>query len=276
MGWPTDSVVARNPVTSPEQSANVSWPMTARAAAGIPSATRPVNFFLLSHRSTKRSREHLLPANYALRTSAHGVWMSFRRLSITSWANQAVCQTWIVRATKYRFSQTDPAGNRFVVDGNGTFGIRGRGVSWVDSRTATDLDGWQRRGARRCRITPQNWRSSTQSGHSSCAVTSDPGYPNHVLPRQMATHGPGDSPRRSRRREDQYLTFLIAGETHRLRVALRLLADGARGRPFGVATTPTHFELVIYLIARGRGQRSCSWRSSTTRLVTVRASCSIM
>ncbi len=230
----TDAAVARNPVTR-----SASQRVIAHDRNPPPGylQQRGVNFSPYPAAATEA--EALARANYALKVGP-GIWMPFNVVDHV-WANERFAGH-DVRANN-RFSQTDPAGNRFTKDG-----VRYVGEQFLGRFDGSDLDGWHREG-----------RAVT---NNALAPYFDRVYPirGHVGSGFLTTYFPGKWERTGRAtsptftaRDDQYLMFLIAGETHD-HVGMRLLANGEevamwRGNKWSA------FELVIYPLNHVAGQQ---------------------
>lgn len=152
------------------------------------------------------------------------------------WANQRFSS--LDLRAKNRFSPTDPAANRFVVDGNGTFAYVGE--EFLGRFDDGGLDGWQVDG-----------RAVSNHAHNPFLDTVDHPVAGHVGPGYLTTYYLGKWERTGRAlsptftaRDDQFLAFLIAGESHDY-VGLRLLADGQEVAVWR-GDSAKFFELVVY------------------------------
>ena len=190
---------------------------------------RGQNFFLRPVQPTEAKA--LAEANYALNIGG-GVWMSFDVVDHV-WANERFGN--LDLRAKNRFSQTDPAGNRFVIDG-----IRYVGEEFLGRFENGGADGW-------------HVEDKAVSNHAQNPFFDTVDHPaaGHVGPGYLTTYFLGKWERTGRAvspvisaREDQYLAFLIAGESHD-DVGLRLLADGQEVAVWR-GNDPKIFELVIY------------------------------
>ena len=233
----TDATVARNPVLR-----TISHRVIAHDR-GVPRGylqRRGVNFNLYPAASTQA--EALARASYALNVGP-GIWMPFDVFD-HAWANERFADH-DVRAIN-RYSQTDPAGNRFTKDGVRYVGEEFLG-RFDEITSETELDGWRR-------------EVKAVTNHA-LAPFADRVYPvaGHVGPGFLTTFYPGKWERTGRAYsptfvawDDQYLAFLIAGERHD-HVGMRLLADGHevavwRGDSWG------DFELVTYPLRQVAGK----------------------
>ncbi len=229
----TDATVARNPVIPPASE---------RRAAH--DRTPPLGYLQrrglsmrLSKAVTTEARA-LARANYAVQVGPE-VWMPFYAYD-HAWANERFGHL-DLRANN-RFSQDDPAGNRFVKDG-----VRYVGEEFLGRFEDRGLDGWRR-------------ESKAVTNHI-LGPFYDRVYPveGHVGPGFLTTYYPGKWERTGEAyspvftaRDDQYLMFLIAGERNDF-VGLRLLADGEevavwRGDNWSA------FEMVIYPLRQLAGK----------------------
>ena len=222
----TDHTVARNPITRTysdlRRTAHQRYPPFGYLQR------RGLNIRIFETAATEA--EALGRANYAVNI-APGKWMPFNVYDHV-WANEQFANQ-DLRA-KNRFSQSDPAGNRFAKDG-----VRYIGERFLGRFDFDELDGWQReaKAVTNHAISPFFDRYFPVSGHVG------PGFLTTYYPGKWERTGEAISPTFTAR-NDQYLMFLIAGERHDF-VGLRLLADGKeiavwRGDNWEA------FELVIY------------------------------
>ena len=225
----TDSVVARNPVTHPIRERRIAHD---REPPPGYLRRRGQNFFPL--RVEPSEAQALAATDYALKIS-DGVWMSFNAVD-HDWANQRFA-AFDLRA-KNRFSQTDPAGNRFAVDGSGEFVYVGE--EFLGRFENGGMDGWHVEG-----------KAVSNHAQNPFLDTVDSPVFGHVGPGYLTTYFLGKWERTGRAvsptftaRDDQYLAFLIAGELHDL-VGLRLLADGQEVAVWR-SDSSKYFELVIH------------------------------
>lgn len=142
-----------------------------------------------------------------------------------------------------RFSQTDPAGNRFLKDG-----VRYVGEQFLGRFDGTDLDGWHRevKAVTNHELAPYLGRIQPVSGHVGA------GYLTTYYPGKWERTGRATSPTFTAR-DDQYLMFLIAGVPDDL-VGMRLLADG-REVAMWRGDNWHHFNLVIFPLHQFAGQQ---------------------
>ena len=225
----TDSVVARNPVIP-----TVTKRKIAHDREPPPGylRRRGLNFFLLPVQPSEA--EALAAGNYALNIG-DGIWMSFNAVD-HDWANQRFAG--LDLRAKNRFSQTDPAGNRFIVDGNRTIAYVGE--EFLGRFENGEMDGWQVEG-----------KAVSNHAQNPFLDTVDHPVAGHVGPGYLTTYFLGKWERTGRAssptftaRDDQHLAFLIAGEPHDL-VGLRLLADGHEVAVWR-GDDSENFELVVY------------------------------
>ncbi len=155
----------------------------------------------------------LTHVNYALRIGDR-MWMPFDVVD-HAWANQHFSHL-DLRAT-HRYSQTDPAANRFMVDGATYVGQQFLGRFEEDR-----MDGWTTVGKAVSNHAANPFRD-TSAGPTSGHV--GPGFLTTYFPGKWERFGHVRSPAFTAT-SDQYLAFLIAGESHD-QVGLRLLAEGA-------------------------------------------------
>ena len=232
-----DPVVARNPIT---------YAVTERRMAHDRQPPpgylrrRGQNFFPLRVQSTEARA--LADANYALNIG-DGVWMSFNVVD-HDWANQRFAS--LELRVKNRFSQTDPAGNRFDVDGIGALVYVGE--EFLGRFENGGMDGWQIEG-----------KAVSNHAVNPFLDTIDPPVAGHVGPGYLTTYFLGKWERTGRAtsptftaRDDQSLAFLIAGEPHDL-VGLRLLADGQEVAVWR-GDNLRQFELVIHPLREVAGK----------------------
>ena len=221
----TDSTVARNPVRKTR-----SQRVIAHDRNPPPGYLwhRGVNLRLFPAVATKD--QALSRANYAINVG-RDIWMPFDVFDHV-WAYERFGNM-DLRA-RNRFSQTDPAGNRFTKDG-----ARYVGEQFLGRFDASDLDDWRREGKAVTNhiVGPFHDRIFPIRGHVG------PGFLTTYFPGKWERTGEATSPTFTAR-DDQYLMFLIAGERHDF-VGLRLLADGEeiavwRGDNWEA------FEMVIY------------------------------
>ena len=229
-----DLTVARNPVTRTSSQRQM-----AHDRSPPPSylQQRGVNIRLQPAAATEA--EALAGANYALNVGP-GVWMPFDVFD-HAWANERFGEM-DLRA-RNRFSQTDPAGNRLTKGG-----VRYVGEQFLGRFDGSDLDGWHR-------------EVKAVTNHA-LAPFHDRIYPirGHVGTGFLTTHFPGKWERTGRAysptftaREDQYLTFLIAGEPHE-HVGMRLLAHGKEVAVWRGDNWEA-FELVVYPLHQVAGKQ---------------------
>ena len=182
--------------------------------------------------------EALARENYTLRVGP-GVWMPFSAYDHV-WANERFGH--LDLRARNRFSQTDPAGNRFVKDG-----VRYVGEEFLGRFEDRGLDGWRR-------------ESKAVTNHI-LGPFYDRVYPveGHVGPGFLTTYYPGKWERTGRAksptftaRNDQFLMFLIAGEENDF-VGLRLLADGEEVAVWR-GDNWLAFEIVIYPLRQLAGK----------------------
>ena len=190
------------------------------------------------HATAATEAEAHARANYALNI-APSTWMPFDVYDHV-WANERFAGL-DVRATN-RYSQTDPAGNRFTKDG-----VRYIGEQFLGRFEDRALDGWRHEGKAVTNhiVGPFHDRIFPIRGHVG------PGFLTTYFPGKWERTGEATSPTFTAR-DDQYLMFLIAGERHDF-VGLRLLADGEeialwRGDNWEA------FEMVIYPLRDVAGQ----------------------
>ena len=181
----------------------------------------------------------LMGANYAIEVGA-GVWMPFD-VHDHAWANERFGD--VDLRARNRFSQTEPAGNRFTRDG-----VRYVGEQFIGRFDGTDLDGWHRevKAVTNHELAPFTDRIFPVSGHVG------PGFLTTYYPGKWERMGRATSPTFTAR-DNQFLMFLIAGEPDD-RVGMRLLADGSevvvwRGDNWNA------FQLVIYPLGHVAGQQ---------------------
>ena len=176
--------------------------------------------------------------NYALEI-APSVWMPFDVYDHV-WANERFAGL-DVRATN-RFSQDDPAGNRFAKDG-----VRYVGEQFLGRFEDREFGGWHREGKAVTNhiLAPFRDRFLPIRGHVG------PGYLTTYFPGKWERTGEATSPT-FRARDDQYLMFLIAGEWHEF-VGLRLLAAGEEVAVWRGDNWEA-FEMVIYPLREVAGQ----------------------
>ena len=234
----TDWVVARNPVIP-----HVTKRKIAHDREPPPGylRRRGQNFFLLPVQPTEA--QALAAGNYAVNID-DGIWMSFNVVD-HDWANQRFAG--LDLRAKSRFSQTDPAGNRFVIDGIGAFAYVGE--EFLGRFENGGMDGWQVEG-----------KAVSNHAQNPFFDTVDHPVAGHVGPGYLTTYFLGKWERTGRAssptftaREDQYLAFLIAGEPHEF-VGLRLLADG-REVAVWRGDDSMNFELVTYPLREVAGQQ---------------------
>ena len=225
----TDSVVARNPAIPKIRERKIAHD---REPPPGYLRRRGQNFFLLPVQSSEAKA--LAAGNYALNIG-DGIWMSFDVVD-HDWANQRFAS--LDLRAKNRFSQIDPAGNRFVVDGIRTFAYVGE--EFLGRFENGGMDGWQ-----------VDDKAVSNHALNPFFDTVDHPVAGHVGPGYLTTYFLGKWERTGRAlsptftaRDDQYLAFLIAGESHDL-VGLRLLADGQEVAVWR-GEDPAYFELVIY------------------------------
>ena len=229
----TDATIARTPISHGPGNRSMAHDR------GIPPGYlqhRGLNFGV--GRAAATETEALTRANYAVNVGP-GIWMPFDVFD-HQWANDRFGDM-NLRA-RNRFSQTDPAGNRFTDDG-----VRYVGEQFLGRFEDRGLDGWQREGK---------------------AVTNhvlgpfhDRIYPirGHVGPGFLTTYFPGKWERTGRAysptfvaRDNQLLMFLIAGERNDF-VGMRLLADGEEIAVWR-SDNWTVFEMVIYPLREVAGK----------------------
>ena len=225
----TDSVVARNPVTHSNDERKI-----AHDRKPPPGYRRQRGENFLPRRVASSEAEALAVENYALNIG-DGIYLSFDVVD-HDWANQRFAGLDLL--AKNRFSQTDPAGNRFVVDGNRTVAYVGE--AFLSRFENGGMDGWQVDGM----------AVSNHALNPFLATAAGP-VAGHVGPGYLTTYFLGKSERTGRAtsptftaRDDQYLAFLIAGEFHD-HVGMRLLADGQEVAIWRGENRQA-FELVIY------------------------------
>ena len=229
-----DTTVAHNPVTK-----TTSQRVIAHDRSPPPGylQRRGINIRLSPAVATEA--EALARANYALNVGP-GIWMPFD-VCDHAWANERFGDM-DLRA-RNRFSQTDPAGNRFLRDG-----VRYVGEQFLGRFDGTDLDGWQRevKAVTNHELAPFTDRVFPVSGHVG------PGFLTTYYPGKWERTGRATSPQFTAR-DDQYLMFLIAGEPHD-RVGMRLLADGEEVAMWR-GDNWHDFKLVIYPLRQFAGQQ---------------------
>jgi len=181
----------------------------------------------------------LTHANYAVRIGDRQ-WMPFDVVD-HAWANQNFSDLHL-RAT-HRYSQTDPAANRFTVDGTSYVGQQFLG-RFEENR----MDGWTMVG-KAVSNHALNPFLDTSAGPTSGHV--GPGYLTTYFPGKWERFGHVRSPAFTAT-SDQYLAFLIAGESHD-QVGLRLLAEGAEIAVWR-GDDREAFELVLYPLQKVAGQ----------------------
>jgi len=220
-----DATIARNPATHDADNRRIAHDRSPPSGY-LP--RRGVNISI--GRAYASQAEALENRNYALKLSP-GLWMPFNVYD-HAWANERFAGL-DVRATN-RFSQDDPAGNRFSKDG-----VRYVGEQFLGGFDETDLDGWLREGkaVSNHALAPFYDRIFPVRGHVG------PGFLTTYFPGKWERTGSAWSPTFTAR-ADQYLMFLIAGEPHDF-VGMRLLAGGEeiavwRGDNWDA------FEMVIY------------------------------
>ena len=229
----TDATTARSPVTSTTSQRRMghdrSPPLGHLQRQGV-------NFVL--HTAAATEAEALSRANYALNIGA-GVWMAFNALD-HAWASERFGHL-DLRANN-RFSQDDPAGNRFTKDG-----VRYVGEQFLGRFEDRGLDGWRRDGKAVTNhiLGPFFGRTWPVYGHVG------PGFLTTYYPGKWERTGQAYSPTFVAR-DDQYLMFLIAGEPNDY-VGMRLLADGEevamwRGESWG------GFRMVVYPLREVAGK----------------------
>ncbi len=233
----TDSAVARNPVTQAVTERQLAHDR--RPPPGY-LRRRGVNFF--PHRVRPSEAQALAAAHYALNIG-DGTWISFS-VADHDWANQRFAG--LDLRAKNRFSQTDPAGNRFGIDGIDTGAYVGE--EFLGRFENGGMDGWQVDG-------------KAVSNHALNPYLDTRRRPviGHVGPGYLTTYFLGKWERTGRAtsptftaRDDQYLAFLIAGEFHD-HVGLRLLADGQEVAVWR-GENREDFELVIYPLREVAGK----------------------
>ena len=229
----TDATVARNPVTH-----SASRRLVAHDRAPPPGYLQGRSVNLIVYNATASEAEALDRADYGVQVGP-GLWMPFKVYD-HAWANDRFGDLGL-RANN-RFSQDDPAGNRFVKDG-----VRYVGEEFLGRFEDRGLDGWQREGKAVTNhiLAPFNDRVEPVRGHVG------PGFLTTYYPGKWERTGRATSPTFTAR-DDQYLMFLIAGEWHEF-VGLRLLADGEavaewRGPDWGV------FDMVIFPLRQFAGK----------------------
>ena len=180
----------------------------------------------------------LASANYALEVGPD-IWMPFDAVD-HQWANERFAG--LDLRARNRFSQSDPAGNRFTQGG-----VRYVGEHFLGRFDGTDLDGWHRevKAVTNHELAPFFDRIYPVRGHVG------PGFLTTYYPGKWERTGRATSPTFTAR-DDQYLMFLIAGEPHD-RVGLRLLADGEAVAAWQ-GTNWEAFELVIYPLRQLAGK----------------------
>ncbi len=229
----TDATVARNPVTRSN-----SQRVLAHDRSPPPGylQRRAVNIRIYDAAASEA--EALARADYALRVGP-GVWMPFK-VDDHTWANERFGDM-DLRA-RDRFSQTDPAGNRFVQDG-----VRYVGEQFLGRFEDRGLDGWRREGKAVTNhiLGPFYDRVYPVRGHVG------PGFLTTYYPGKWERTGEAYSPAFTAR-DDQYLMFLIAGERHDL-VGLRLLADGEEVAVWRGANWAS-FDMMIYPLRQLAGK----------------------
>ncbi len=200
-----DATVARTPVTRPLRAMGHE-----RSPPPGYLHRRGVNFRI--YPAAETASEALDRANYALNVGPE-LWMPFDALD-HQWVNERF-EGRDLRAVT-RFSQTDPAANRLLIDGISYVGQEFLG------RFETGLDGWRLEG-------------KAVSNHSELPYFDPDGKSlvfGHVGSGFLTTYYPGKWERVGRAysprftaRPDQHLVFLVAGE-HNDDVGIRLLVDG--------------------------------------------------
>ncbi|MCY3748528.1 MAG: hypothetical protein OXG64_04450 [Chloroflexi bacterium] len=230
----TDATVARNPATPPNDQRLI-------AHDRVPPAgylqRRGVNVRI--YPAAGGETEALAQANYAVRVGPD-LWMPFDAAD-HQWVNERFAGR-DLRAVQ-RFSQSEPAGNRILVDGIPYVGEEFLG------RFETDLDGWRQEG-------------KAVSNHAQVPFSRAPGKEpvfGHVGPGFLTTYYPGKwettgravSPAFSAR-ADQYLVFLLAGAPEG-NVEVRLRAGGDVVAAWRGAN-PDAFEMIVHPLRDVAGQ----------------------
>ena len=228
-----DATVARNPVSRPNSERVIAHDRSPPLGY---LQRRGVNFAL--HPATATEAAALSGANYALNIGP-GVWMAFNVFD-HEWANERFAD-FDLRAAN-RFSQTEPAGNRFVKDG-----VRYVGEEFLGRFEDRGLDGWRRVGKAVTNhiLGPFFGRVWPIRGHVG------PGFLTTYYPGKWERTGQAYSPAFVAR-DDQYLMFLIAGERNDY-VGMRLLADGEEVALWRGANWSA-FQMVIYPLREVAGK----------------------
>ena len=229
----TDATVARNPVTRTN-----SQRVIAHDRSPPPGYLQRRAVSIHIDKAAASEAEALARANYALRVGP-GVWMPINVYD-HAWANERFGNM-DLRA-RNRFSQTDPAGNRFLWDG-----VRFVGEQFLWRFDGTDLDGWHRevKAVTNHELAPYFDRIHPVQGHVG------PGFLTTYFPGKWERTGRATSPTFAAR-DDQYLMFLIAGERHD-QVGLRLLADGEEAAVWRGANWGS-FDMVIFPLRQLAGK----------------------
>ena len=228
-----DHTIDRNPVTLTNSERRMAHD---RSAPPGYLQRRGVNIRL--HPAVATEAQALARADYALNVGPE-IWMPIGVFDHV-WANERFAD-FDLRA-RNRFSQSDPAGNSFVMDG-----VRYVGEEFLGRFEDRGLDGWQREGKAVTNhiLGPFHDRIIPIRGHVG------PGFLTTYYPGKWERTGQAYSPPFVAR-DDQYLVFLIAGERHD-HVGLRLLADGEEVAVWRGDNWEA-FRLVIYPLQQIAGQ----------------------
>ena len=233
----TDATIGRNPIAHSNNERSIAhdrWPPAGYLQRQGPS--------IRLYPAAATEADALTRANYALNVGPE-VWMPFDVFD-HAWANERFADH-DVRAIN-RYSQTDPAGNRFTKDGVRYVGEEFLG-RFDEITSETELDGWRRevKAVTNHAVAPFHDRVIPVRGYVG------PGFLTTYYPGKWERTGRAYSPTFVAR-DDQYLAFLIAGERHE-RVGMRLLADGEevavwRGDRWG------YFVMVVYPLREVAGK----------------------
>ncbi len=193
-----DHTIARNPVTLTNSERRIAHD---RSAPPGYLQRRGVNIRLYPAVATEA--EALARANYAVKVGPE-TWMPFDVFDHI-WANERFAGR-DLRAIN-RYSQTDPAGNRFAKDGG-----RYVGEQFLGRFDGTDLDGWHREG----KAVTNHALAPFPTGSFRFVAMWGLGFLTTYFPGKWERTGRAYSPT-FKARDDQYLMFLIAGELHERR-----------------------------------------------------------
>ncbi len=227
----TDTTIARTPVTRPNYARKIAhdrWP-----APGY-LEERGVN--LQIHPAAFSEAQALALANYALQVGPE-LWMPF-----DSHDHQWVVERFADRDLRTRAvpDLTDPAGNRFFLDGHVYIGEQ------FLARFENGLDGWRVEGEVVIRNVYDSYQNRLLTlGNSGFSFLTS-FHPN------LNTIGKALSPQFSAR-ADQYLVFLFAGSGHD-NIGVRLWADGEEVAVWH-GQHPERFALGVYPLAAVAAKR---------------------